>query len=94
MKSGHVQEVILPAQPLERNGVDVLVEDEGQADGETHDGESLGADGERQNLDGVGDQQGGIGDIVEGVVEELRTRPGSVSCDAGRRDRRERDSQS
>lgn len=64
-----------------------MVEDEGQADGETHDGESLGADGERQNLDGVGDQQGGIGDIVEGVVEELRKQPMSVSYDAGRREK-------
>lgn len=63
-----VDDVVLPLDGTESDGVDVLVEDEGDVDGQVHDDQTLGSDSEGQDLDGVGDEQGGHGQVVEGVV--------------------------
>lgn len=63
-----VDDVVLPLDGTEGDGVDVLVEDEGDVDGQVHDDQTLGSDSEGQDLDGVGDEQGGHGQVVEGVV--------------------------
>ena len=59
--------VVLPADGVQCNRVNVLVEDEGKGDGEVEDDETLGTDVEGENLDGVGHNQGGEGQAgVEG----------------------------
>jgi hypothetical protein len=63
-----VDDVVLPLDGTESDGVDVLVEDEGDVDGQVHDDQTLGSDSEGQDLDGVGDEQRGHGQVVEGVV--------------------------
>jgi hypothetical protein len=63
-----VDDVVLPLDGTEGDGVDVLVEDEGDVDGQVHDDQTLGSDSEGQDLDGVGDEQRGHGQVVEGVV--------------------------
>ena len=63
-----VDDVVLPLDGTEGDGVDVLVEDEGDVDGQVHDDQTLGSDSEGQDLDGVGNEQGGHGQVVEGVV--------------------------
>lgn len=72
-----VDDVVLPLDGTESDGVDVLVEDEGDVDGQVHDDQTLGSDSEGQDLDGVGDEQGGHGQVVEGVV--LRERECDLS---------------
>lgn len=52
-----VHNVVLPAELLERDGVDILVEDEGEGDGEVEDVETLGTEAVRKDLDGVGDDE-------------------------------------
>ena len=51
--------IVPPAEVIEGDGVDVLVEDESERDDEIEDGESFGAEGEGENFDGVGDDEGG-----------------------------------
>jgi hypothetical protein len=63
-----VDDVVLPLDGSEGDGVDVLVKYEGDVDGQVHDDQTLGSDSEGQDLDGVGDEQGGHGQVVEGVV--------------------------
>lgn len=65
-----VDEVVLPLEGLEGDGVGVLIEDDGTHDGEIHDGETLCTDEERQDLDGVRDEERSIGDGVETVEDE------------------------
>ena len=65
-----VDDVVLPAELREGDGVGVLIEDERERDGEVEHGETLGAELVRKNLDGVGDDEGGVGDVVRAVVEE------------------------
>ena len=42
---------------VERNGVDVLVEDEGEGNDEVEDVEALRTQAVRENFDGVGDDE-------------------------------------
>ena len=65
-----VDDVVLPAEGVERDGVDVAVEEEGQVDTQEHDGDALGADAVGQDLDTVADQQSRPGRVVEDVVDE------------------------
>ena len=60
-----VDEVVLPAELLEGNGVDVLVEDEREGDGKVEGDEALGTEVVGQNLDGVRDNERGVGDTIE-----------------------------
>ena len=50
--------VVSPADGLESNRVDVLVEDNRERDGEVEDVEALRAQAVRQDLDRVGDDEG------------------------------------
>jgi len=65
-----VDDVVLPLDGVEGDGVDVLVEEEGNVDHEEDDGHALGADVVGQDLDRVADQQAGPGQVVEDVVDE------------------------
>ena len=47
VRQGSSQKVVLPAELLESDRVDVLIEDESHADSETHRSETLGANSER-----------------------------------------------
>jgi hypothetical protein len=76
-----VDEVVLPPEGLEGDGVGVLIEDDGTHDGEIHDGETLGADEEGQDLDGVGDEEGSVGDGVETVEDEDEGEEGAACTD-------------
>ena len=51
-----VDDVVLPADRVEGDGVNILVEDERERDGEVEDDESLGTECVRENLDGVRDK--------------------------------------
>jgi len=63
-----VDEVVLPAELLEGNGVDVLVEDERKRNGEVEDDEALSTELVRENLDGVRDDQRCVGDAKNNKV--------------------------
>ena len=65
-----VDDIVLPADGIESNGVGVLVEDQRSGDTVLHDHETLGPDVERKDLDGVRDNVGSESDVVESVVEE------------------------
>ena len=65
-----VDDIVLPPNIFEGDGVNVLVEDEGEGDDEVEYVEALGTDWVRQDFDGVGDDERGKGNIVETVVEE------------------------
>lgn len=65
-----VHNVVLPADALERDRVQVVVEEERQVDAHEQDRHSTGTDLVGQNLDGVADQQAGPGQIVAGEVQE------------------------
>ena len=65
-----VDDVVLPAELREGDGVGVLIEDERERDGEVEHGETLGAELVGKNLDGVGDDKRTVGDVVRSVVEE------------------------
>ena len=54
--------VVLPGDRLERNGVDVLVEDERDGDREVEHVEALGTERVGENLDGVRDDEWGEGE--------------------------------
>lgn len=77
-----VDEVVLPLEGVEGDGVGVLIEDDGTHDGEVHDSETLGTNEERQDLDGVGDEEGRVGDGVETVEDEDEGEEGT-SCTDG-----------
>lgn len=51
--------VVLPADGVKSDGVDVLIEDEGEGDRKVENGETLGTQCERKNLDGVRDNERG-----------------------------------
>jgi len=74
-----VDDVVLPADVRKGDGVDILVEDEGQGDGEVEDVEALGTDVVGQNLDGVGDDERREGNVVETVVQEDECNDGVTS---------------
>ena len=76
-----VDEVVLPLEGIECDGVGVLIEDDGTHDGEIHDGQTLCADEERQDFDGVGDEEGGVGDGVETVEDEDEGEEGTACSD-------------
>jgi hypothetical protein len=57
--------VVLPAELAERDRVGILVEDEGQRDGEVEDVEALGAECVRQDLDRVGNDERRVRDAVD-----------------------------
>lgn len=65
-----VDNVVLPSNVVERNWVDVVVEEEGQVDKEEHDGHTTGTDLEWENLDSVTDKETRPGQVVAGIVEE------------------------
>ena len=79
-----VEEVELPSQLLDADGVDVLVEDTakgGEAEAEAEaQREALGADLVRQDLDGVGDCEAGPGETGDAVEEEDHGEHGGASC--------------
>jgi hypothetical protein len=87
-----VDDVVLPLDGLEGNGVDVVVEEESEIDAQEHDSHTLGTDVVRQNLNRVSDQETREGDVVEDVVDEDESHDrvcSSVSCsnlEAGRTD--------
>ncbi len=55
----------------ESDGVNVLVEDESQRDGEIENGKALGTDGERQDLNGVGHDKRGESDAETEVNKSV-----------------------
>lgn len=65
-----VDDVVLPADVVEGNGVDVGVEEQSEVNASEHVAHGLGADGVGQNFDGVTDEKTRPGDVVERVVEE------------------------
>jgi len=67
---GDVDNVVFPSKLVKGDGVDILIENERQRDGEVEEGESLCSDGVRKNFDGVGDNERGEGDVVKRVEEE------------------------
>lgn len=73
-----VDEVVLPLEGSEGDGVGVLVEDDGTHDGEVHDRETLGTDEVGQDLDGVGDEKWCVGDGVETVKDEDECEQGTA----------------
>lgn len=78
-----VDEVVLPLEGIEGDGVGVLVEDDSTHDGEVHDSETLGTDEEGQDLDGVGDEEWSVGDSVETVEDEDEREEGTTSSSVG-----------
>jgi len=78
-----VDEVVLPLESTESDGVGVLVEDDGTHDGKVHDRETLGTDEVWQDFDGVGDEEGSIGDGVETVEDEDECEEGTTSSCSG-----------
>ena len=56
--------VVLPGDLAEGDGVDVLVEDDGEGDGEVEDVETLGTKRVGQDLNGVGDNERSEGNTV------------------------------
>lgn len=58
-KEDAVDNVILPANGVEGNRVDVLVEEEGRGDAEVQPGETLGTETVGENFGGVGCHQTG-----------------------------------
>ena len=68
-----VDDVVLPAQVAERAGVDVLVEDERERDGEVEDVEALGTEAVGQDLDGVRDDEGREGKTRSSYVSVVAT---------------------
>lgn len=60
-----VDEVVLPLEGSESDGVGVLIENDGGHDTEVHACETLGTNEEGQDLDGVGNEQWCVGNIVE-----------------------------
>jgi len=65
-----VDNVVLPGDVIKSNGVDVLVENEGEGNGEVEDSETLCTYGEGQDLHGIGDDEGSEREIVRGVEQE------------------------
>ena len=62
--------VVLPADLVKSNGVNILVEDEGEGDEKAEDGVTLGAKGVGKNLESVGHNQGCECNVVRGVEQE------------------------
>jgi len=65
-----VEDIVLPANVVKTDGVDVLVEDQSDLDEQVHQHETLSTNVERQDLDGVGDQKTGPGEVIGGGVNE------------------------
>lgn len=65
-----VEDVVFPADVLEGNWVNVLIEEEGQVDAEEHDGETLGSDIVRENFGRVSEKETGPGAVVSEIVQE------------------------
>lgn len=73
-----VEDVVFPAEVLETDGVDILVEDQCDLDTQVHQHETLSTDVVRQNLDGVGNQKTGPGKVVGSVVDEDHSNDGTA----------------
>lgn len=88
-----VENVVFPLQMAKGNGVDVLVEEEGEIDGQPEDSRTFCTDIEWQNLDCICDEQARPGGVVEDVVYEDHSDDGvgggfgSVDCEASGADR-------
>lgn len=65
-----VDNVILPANSIEGNGVSIGVEEKSQVDEEEHGREALGTEAVRKNLARVRDKHSAEREIVADVVEE------------------------
>lgn len=65
-----VDNVVLPLDGVQSDGVDVGVEEQREVDTSEHVAHGLGTDGVGQNLNGVTDKETGPGNVVECVVEE------------------------
>jgi len=78
-----VDDVVVPSDSAESDGVDVGVEEEGQVDGQEDDGETLGTDGVRENLGSVTDEKTGPSQVVEEVVDENNTKDGTTGVVVG-----------
>src|SRR5579859_3647270 len=65
-----IDNVILPANSLECDGIDVIVEEESGVDAEEHDGKTLSAEGIGNDFDGVCDKETGPGKGVRGSVKD------------------------
>src|SRR5690606_2533325 len=65
-----VDNVVLPADCVHGNWVDVVVEEESQVDEQEHDSHTTSADLEWENLDSVTDEETRPGQVVAGVVQE------------------------
>lgn len=57
--------VILPGNMLQRNRVDVLVEDQSKGDGEVEHVETLSTESIRKNLNSVGHNERSEGETIE-----------------------------
>ena len=60
--------IVPPLNGIEGDGVDVLVEDERERDGEVENCEALGAKCERKDFNGVRHDQRGEGNTVMDVI--------------------------
>jgi len=76
-----VHNVVLPANLVKSDGVDVLIEDECEGDREVEDIETLGTDVVGENLHCVRHDKGSEGDIVSGVEQEDECNDGMASSD-------------
>lgn len=65
-----VNQVVLPANRVQRDGVHILIEPETEVDTEEHEGKTLGTKAVRQDLRGVGNQHAAETDVVGNVEEE------------------------
>ena len=60
----------VPATALgDGDGVDVVVDGQGNLDGQVHDEDTLGTELVRENFDGVGDEETGPGECVGDTVQ-------------------------
>ena len=62
--------VILPTDPTKSDGVDILIEDDGEGDDKAEDGEALGTKVVGEDLEGIRYNQGGEGNGVRSGEQE------------------------
>ena len=63
--------VVSPADGIEGDRVDVLVENERERDGEVENGETLGTEREGQDFNGVGDDKRGEGNTMDEAISSM-----------------------
>src|SRR5882757_8006098 len=64
--------IVLPADLAERNGVDVLVKNEGDRNEEAKNSVALGADGVRQNLQSIRHDQRRERNIIRSIKQKYK----------------------